>query len=192
MNQNAATVLLKHEGQCSGISKAVKLLFDHFNIDSMIVTGEMIDKTTKVSGPHAWNIVKINGVYYHLDVTSMIGCNMQKIEPFIYLFYNYSDQQMEQTHRWQRSRFPQCISSFNGEDEKIISSLYELREFLKIINFSLKNSIIFISHIPCTNKEQLVKLISSTTLSVLSQRKENKKFFIKMVGETVNISINEV
>ena len=55
-------------GVCEGIAKSVKVLCDALGIWCMIaVCGNNPEKGIKYR--HTWNIVKIDGQYYHLDVT---------------------------------------------------------------------------------------------------------------------------
>ena len=55
-------------GVCEGIAKSVKVLCDVLGIWCMIaVCGNNPEKGIKYR--HTWNIVKIDGQYYHLDVT---------------------------------------------------------------------------------------------------------------------------
>ena len=55
-------------GVCEGIAKAVKVLCDELGVWCMIaICGNNPDKGIKYR--HTWNIVKIDGQYYHLDVT---------------------------------------------------------------------------------------------------------------------------
>ena len=60
-------VLVNGVGVCQGYAEAAKLLFDKSGIESYIVFGEASSGGS--SGGHAWNIVKIGGKYYQLDVT---------------------------------------------------------------------------------------------------------------------------
>ena len=112
LNQNAGTALAQGRAQCSGFAKAVKLLFDHIGIKCLIIDGEVDDAASGQRGPHAWNIVLIDGVWYHLDVTMMLGANTQKIEPFRYLYLNWSDAQMRAMHKWDATLYPVCNTEF--------------------------------------------------------------------------------
>lgn len=107
-NQNAGTVLVKNKGQCSGIAKAVKYICDYLGLECILINGTATDNSSGTVGPHSWNIIKINGIYYHLDVTFMIGANMQKRQPFNYLYLNYSDAQIEKNHQWDKNYYPKC------------------------------------------------------------------------------------
>ena len=113
-NQNAAAVFVKCKAQCSGIAKAVKLLFDWIGIRCLIVNGELRNPSTGRIEPHAWNMIYLNGNWYHLDVTSMLGANMGAKEPFYYLYFNKTDREIQNTHIWNRKDYPQCSIPYSG------------------------------------------------------------------------------
>ncbi len=112
LNQNAGTALVRGVAQCSGIAKAVKLLFDWIGIRCLIIDGEVSDPRSRQRGAHAWNLVCIDGAWYHLDVTLMLGANMDKAEPFQYLYLNQTDAQMRAMHVWQPVGYPTCVTEF--------------------------------------------------------------------------------
>ena len=60
--------LLRGRGVCEGIAEAAKLLLDACGIPTLKLSG-MARQSDGSSGPHAWNVVLINGKWYHLDVT---------------------------------------------------------------------------------------------------------------------------
>lgn len=65
-------VFVEKKAVCEGIAKAVKLLLNLLNVKCIIADG-------KVEGQdHAWNIVKIKGFEYNLDVTFDLGCMVHK------------------------------------------------------------------------------------------------------------------
>ena len=59
-------VFARGRGVCEGISKAAKLLFNTVNMGCIYVSG--ISRKSE-QGPHAWNLIKVNGKAYHLDLT---------------------------------------------------------------------------------------------------------------------------
>ena len=61
-------VFLRGAAVCEGIAKAVTFLGERLGMDIPAVTGEAAsDGATFI--PHVWNLVRIGGVYAHLDVT---------------------------------------------------------------------------------------------------------------------------
>lgn len=55
-------------GVCEGIAKTVKILCDKLGIWCMIAVSDA-NPEKNIKYRHAWNILRIGGVYYHLDAT---------------------------------------------------------------------------------------------------------------------------
>lgn len=64
---NIIGALLKRKCVCEGFAKAFKFLCDKIDLECWVVSGK--GSSSIGAGPHAWNIVKINGYYHHVDVT---------------------------------------------------------------------------------------------------------------------------
>lgn len=95
-------VLIKGVGGCSSYAKAMQKLLNMAGVKCIYVTG------TAKGQPHAWNIVKVSGKYYHLDVTwddpvTNTGKNVLR-----YDYFNLSDSQIEKDHQWDRNKYPRC------------------------------------------------------------------------------------
>lgn len=65
-NQNIYSVFVLRNSMCTGYAKAAQYLFGLLKIESKLVYG--ILNTTNGEGRHCWNLVKIDGSYYHLDI----------------------------------------------------------------------------------------------------------------------------
>lgn len=65
-NQNIDSVFVRRNSVCTGYAKAVQYLFMLLGIESRLVFGRL--NNDKEDGRHCWNIVNIDGNYYHLDV----------------------------------------------------------------------------------------------------------------------------
>lgn len=63
-NQNIQSALLGHSSVCAGYSRAFQYILHRMGMFCTYVTGKTAD-----GGDHGWNIVRIDGVYYHVDVT---------------------------------------------------------------------------------------------------------------------------
>ncbi len=57
--------LLNHKAVCEGFAKAAQYLFIQMGIPAIVITGQEKNSTVL----HEWLIVRINGEYYHLDIS---------------------------------------------------------------------------------------------------------------------------
>ena len=141
-------VLALGVGVCEGYAKAFKHLLDRLNIESMLVVG------TSRGENHAWNLVKIEGEYYHIDPTwddpvTNDGSNILR-----HNYFNLSDKKISKTHLWDSDKYPAAnsdkynyftynnlvVSGQAGLEEKLKESLFLKREeiSLKTINYGFK------------------------------------------------------
>lgn len=198
-NQNAVAVLIEHKGQCSGIAKAVKLLLDWVGIESIVLNGDAQDLASGVEGPHSWNIVKVGGKCHHLDVTFMMGANTNKVKPFRYLYYNYSDEEIRRDHNWEYDVTPQCDLFLQAKEDTIsdavenrshqvvISSLFELREELKKALNRGGHEITLISRIQVQDNK-LLGYVQSCCKETINLLHETKTMSISIRGKEIKIS----
>lgn len=92
-------------GVCEGIAKSVKILCNALGIWSMIaISGANPDK--KIKYRHAWNIVKIGGKYYQLDVTFDNSLGHGEVKRYDY--FNLEDKQFFRDHEPVIYETPQC------------------------------------------------------------------------------------
>ena len=103
---------------CEGIAKAVKILCDELNIWCIIALSEANpDKGIKYR--HAWNVIRIDGQYYHLDVT--FDNTLSKDGTVRYDYVNLSDKQIFRDHEPVIWRAPACSDNdhFYYKEKKI-------------------------------------------------------------------------
>jgi len=118
---NAYSVLglvFNNSAVCEGIAKFVKLAFDYLSVKSLVVTGKSNNPhqcTTWES--HAWNIVRIDGKTYHLDVTFDITLTSKRHR---YDYFNLTDEDIKKDHIISDT-VPACIT--NGIDHFSLNSL---------------------------------------------------------------------
>lgn len=123
-------VLCKKMGVCGGIAEAVCLILARQNIECKYVTGK-----TKDGGGHAWNMVKLNGNWYALDVTwnlnsyysakakkanlvaskkpeiikkSQYNYYDQEMEKGIHKYFLLTDTEMKESRTWKYGSYPKC------------------------------------------------------------------------------------
>lgn len=118
---------------CDGYSKAAKVLFNLVGIDSGIIVSPEMN--------HAWNYVKFDNQYYHLDITwADPSFDTGKHN---YNYFNLSDEEMRKDHIW-----PNTYPSFTSDKFSF------LREDIGYKAFRLKDKIYYI------NYENKIKSIS--------------------------------
>ena len=92
-------------GVCEGIAKSVKILCDALGIWCIIAISEN-NPEKKVKYRHAWNVVKIEGKYYHLDAT--FDNSLGKGEMIRHDYFRLSDKQIFRDHENLVWKVPAC------------------------------------------------------------------------------------
>ncbi len=93
---------------CEGYAEALRYLLFKVGIQSFIVTGASINPSTGASEGHAWNMVRIDGKYYHTDLT----WNDQKNHTF-HSYFNVTDAVIKEDHAIDVPAYglPECSST---------------------------------------------------------------------------------
>ena len=92
------SVLMNGEGVCEGYALAALLMFEALDVEAKYVVGD-------AGGPHAWNLVQVDGQWYHLDTT----WNDPVPDQGYKVHYNYfliTDEKMAEDHQWIESDYP--------------------------------------------------------------------------------------
>ena len=92
-------------GVCEGIAKSVKILCDALGIWCIVAISEN-NPEKKVKYRHAWNVVKVDGKYYHLDAT--FDNTLGKGEMIRYDYFRLSDKQIFRDHENLVWKVPSC------------------------------------------------------------------------------------
>ena len=99
---NVDGIILDGLGVCEGYAQAFKLLLNKVGIEAVVVSEPRIN--------HAWNIVKIDGEYYHVDATWNDPVPDVRGRA-LHTFFNVSDRKMLQgKHVWDQEKYPACTS----------------------------------------------------------------------------------
>ncbi len=117
---------------CEGYTRAMKLMCDLSGIECIIVTGYSI--SSGIREPHAWNIVKIDGEYYHLDVTNDDGqVASDGSSVLLYDYFNLPDSEMKLYCDWNRTAYPACTSTKNSYFNKYNMVVRDKAAFSKAV-----------------------------------------------------------
>ena len=112
-------------GVCEGIAKSVKILCDALNIWCIIAVSEA-NPEKGIKYRHAWNVIRIDGKYYHLDATfdNSLGKAGGQIR---YDYVNLSDPQISKDHEPVIWKVPACTDSDHNyyREKKLSFTKYE-------------------------------------------------------------------
>ena len=134
-------VLINKKAVCQGYAETFKLFMDALGLPCEMVSGTAGSPLVGWGG-HAWNVVKISGKWYQIDVTWDDPTPDEKGR----LFYDYfliTDKQMKKDHKWTSSR--KCKTSNSkfatlfGKVSKTMDSAAD--EFNKKYEMNSKQSI---------------------------------------------------
>lgn len=126
---NVLGALLKKKAVCWGIACAFKLLCDYCNIKSFVVIGNSLPSDTDAG--HAWNMVKLDGKNYHVDVTWDIK-DKGDIS-FCYDYFNLNDHLIRFDHTWESKLYPVCDSialNYYYKNRLYVKTNEELSDFI--------------------------------------------------------------
>lgn len=93
---------------CEGIAKAVKLLCDELGIWCIVALSEA-NPEKGIKYRHAWNVVRIDGTYYHLDAT--FDNTLSKDDTIRYDYVNLADKQIFRDHEPVIWKVPTCTDN---------------------------------------------------------------------------------
>ncbi len=102
-------VLVLGRGVCQGYAEAMHILCCEAGLKSLVVQGTSVFEGKWYK--HAWNIVRLEGQYYQLDV-----CWDDVIAPsgdgaLSYTYFNLNDQDMSKDHSWNKQQYPACTAT---------------------------------------------------------------------------------
>lgn len=173
-------VLIKGIGVCQGYAVAMNMLLEEAGIESIIITGEVFDYNTSKYDGHAWNLVKLDDEYYHLDSTWDDPVGSNENDRIIYSYFNLNDNQMKNDHKWDENKYPRCISTkYNFDNLNIIekdnngkviiavSSINELYSYLRADISAVTSEVTYKVKNFNSNTEEIKKIVESVYESLL-------------------------
>ncbi len=105
---NSYGALVEGEAVCEGYAEAFQYLLQRAGIQSFVVTGVYENPDTGKRVNHAWNLVRIDGNYYHADVT----WDDQEKHTY-HAYFNLTDAAMQEDHIFDTPAYelPACDST---------------------------------------------------------------------------------
>ena len=159
---NVLGPLLKKRAVCWGIACAFKLLCDYCKVKSFVVIGDTKPKQGEAG--HAWNIVKLDGEPYHVDVTWDIK-DKGDIS-FCYDYFNLNDKLIRLDHTWESTFYPRCGSiqhNYYYKNRLFVKSVEELSTYIA-------------NRLKADNKYIVVKYVSNMPSKIIMEKAIKKGF----------------
>ncbi len=101
---SAYGALVQKKAVCQGIACAFKLLCDQVELASIVVIGD-------ANGRHAWNIVRIERRFFHIDCTWLLRSGLNYDEPYArYRYFNLPDWALKEARTPEMEYLPKCTS----------------------------------------------------------------------------------
>lgn len=106
VSHTAKGALIKKVAVCDGYAHAFQMIMNKLKIPCKFVVG----RSQGVG--HGWNMVKLGGKWYHVDVTfddPIVNNSNTNTKPR-YTYFLKSSATMSKSHTWKKSKYPKCKS----------------------------------------------------------------------------------
>lgn len=177
----------EHSTICVGNATTFKLFMDMLDIDCQIIY-------STIEGEHAWNIVKLDDGWYHVDLTFD---NSESDAPS-YSFFNVTDEAKDTgDYPWDKSEFPECNATeycYGAKNAIEIESVYDIPQQIKNAIENDQESIFVKFPVPSEMDPQEYKQAAYDTLQYLESEEHIVYAPMSMLADDdknvlINISI---
>lgn len=173
-NNQTASALLDDYSLCKGYAQSFKLICDLMSIECQVISGQ-------ADGiEHAWNLVKLDGGYYHIDVTHDDPVpDRGPSGPVDHRHFLRSDDMMSETHQWKRENYKTAAADgahYFRQNELIVNDVDMLKDKLQ--------KFLMISDFADNRDDQLELLFEGT--EPISQDQFDEMFKTALSGSNLN------
>ena len=153
---NAYGAIVEKTAVCEGYAKALQYLLQRAGIQSFIVNGHGQNPSAGSIEPHAWNYVRINGKYYHVDLTWNDQGNT-----LFHAYFNQTDRVILEDHAISATNYPlpSCTATdamyFTGKDTFLDS--YDIEKLAKLLKDNHLQVHVYIPDTPVSEFWQWLK-----------------------------------
>lgn len=138
-NNQAYSALIEKSTMCQGYAQSFQMIGQRLGFEIVMALGEA------AGIGHAWDIVSLNGQYYHIDATFDDPTpDGGSAAPVQHIHFMRSDKMMRETHQWEAADFPACPEDgalYYREQNLVAASQAELesklRKFIQAIEFNV-------------------------------------------------------
>jgi len=125
-------ILIEGKAVCTGYAKTMQYFLDKFNIDNQLIFGDANGQS------HVWNLVKLNGEYYHVDVTFDDPVSSQE-NILRRNYFNVTDELIKKNHIWNTEEYTKAVSMNENYFVRDQSYAEDEIELISIIKMRIKN-----------------------------------------------------
>ncbi len=123
-DMSAYGAIIQKKATAAGFAESFKTILDMSGVDCQVING------TKADASYTWNIVKLDGEWYHVDVAGD-----KSSDGISHKYFNVSDVEMSTRCEWDNENYPVCTgekySYYVTGDITMINSQEEFNEYLK-------------------------------------------------------------
>lgn len=102
--------LVNRAAVCLGYAASFQLLMDMSGVECITVVGAAFNST----GDHAWNMVRLNGEWYCVDVTWDANGREQLGGSYAWRYLNVTSDEMGKNHQWDYANTPEATAEDRG------------------------------------------------------------------------------
>ncbi len=132
-SHSAYAVAYEGKGVCQGYALFAQKLMQELGLESMYVVGEVY------TGGHAWNLVKVDDEWYHLD-TTWNDPVPDRGNGIRYDYFLLNDTDMRADHAWEAVDYPKAIST-NYRFMHVVQDSYEQGDYIYFSNAEDNNKL---------------------------------------------------
>ncbi len=125
-------ILIEGKAVCTGYAKTMQYFLDKFNIENQLIFGDAKGQS------HVWNLVELNGEYYHLDVTFDDPISAQE-NILRRNYFNITDELIKKNHIWNTEDYAKAVSMNENYFIRNESYAENQSELISIIKMRIKN-----------------------------------------------------
>lgn len=102
--------LVDRAAVCLGYAVSFQLLMDMSGVECLTIVGAAFNST----GDHAWNMVKLDGEWYCVDVTWDANGREQMGDGYEWRYLNLTSDEMGKNHQWDYANTPEATAEDRG------------------------------------------------------------------------------
>ena len=105
-SHTAYGVLQNGVGVCDGYAEAFQLMLQQLDVPCLLVTGTACSDTDDTWVAHAWNLVQLDGAWYHIDCTWDDPVTSTGETMVTHSYFLLDDTAMSARHQWDSANYP--------------------------------------------------------------------------------------